>query len=106
MFIDVHCHLDMLKDIERMLRNHQEIDTNRTLMVNLTDLLPSSLTFMVYTFTKTTKWVQYQAILQDVLLKILDIVYYHGAECAFPTQTLFMPDGIVLKEEPNLSNEN
>ena len=33
----------------------------------------------------------FHAIKQDVLLKILDIVSAHGAEMAFPTQTLHLP---------------
>ncbi|EQB3884152.1 mechanosensitive ion channel family protein, partial [Escherichia coli] len=43
---------------------------------------------MVYTFTKTTVWVTFHEIKQDVLLRIGRIVESHGAEIAFPTQTV------------------
>lgn len=81
----------ILKDIENMLRSHPEIDTNQTLMVNLVGFGASSLDFMVYTFTKTTNWVKFQAIQQDVFIKTIEIITQHGAECAFPTTTLDIP---------------
>jgi MscS family membrane protein len=43
---------------------------------------------MVYTFTRTTVWVHFHEIKQDVMLKIADIVVAHEAELAFPTRTL------------------
>ena len=49
---------------------------------------PSSLDFFVYAFTKTTNWVEYHAIKENVLLQILEIVESNGAEIAFPTHTI------------------
>lgn len=83
----------ILKDVEKMLRNHAEIDTSQQLIVNLVEFGPSSLNFMIYTFTKTTKWVKFQAIQQDVFLKVIEIIDAHGAQCAFPTTTLHLPEG-------------
>jgi MscS family membrane protein len=91
----------ILSDIEKMLREHPEIDTTKTLMVNLIQFSPSALTFMIYTFTKTTEWVKFQAIQQDVFLKVIEIITGHGAEVAFPTSTVHLPDGIDLREAPN-----
>lgn len=78
----------IVEDIKTMLRGHPEIDTDQTLIVNLNQYGPSSLDIMIYTFTKTTQWVLFHEIKQDVLLKIGDIIASHGAEIAFPTQTL------------------
>jgi MscS family membrane protein len=39
-------------------------------------------------------WAEFHQVKQDVLLKILDIVESHGAEVAFPTTTVHVPDGI------------
>lgn len=78
----------LLQEIEKMLREHQDIDTTQTIMVNLFEFASSSLNFFVYCFTKTTDWVTFQAVQQDVFLKILNIIEAHGAECAFPTSTL------------------
>lgn len=80
----------ILADVEAMLRSHEAIDTNQTLMVNFNEFGASSLDFFIYTFTKTTVWTEFHKIKQDVLLKIADIVDSHGAEMAFPTRTLHM----------------
>ena len=78
----------ILNSVENMLKEHPEIDTNQTLMVNFVSFGPSSVDFFVYCFTKTTVWTEFHAIKQDVLLKISDIIGAHGGEIAFPTQTL------------------
>lgn len=71
-----------------MLAEHEEIDTNQILMVNLNEFSESSADFFIYTFTKTTDWARFHEIKEDVLLRIANIVDGHGAELAFPTQTL------------------
>jgi MscS family membrane protein len=93
------------KDVETMLKNHPDIDTSSTLMVNFVTFAASSLNFFVYTFTKTTVWTEFHAIKQDVLLKISDIIAAHGAEIAFPTSTIHMADSIAIKNEPAVSVE-
>ncbi len=92
-------------DVETMLENHPAIDTAQTLMVNFVSCAPSSVDFFVYTFTKTTVWVEFHTIKQDVLLKIADIIEQHGAEMAFPTSTVHVPDGIVLANAPTMTIE-
>jgi MscS family membrane protein len=77
-------------DIKAMLRAHPEIDQQQTMIVNFDQFSASSLDILVYTFTKTTVWVAYHEIKQEVLLKIAEIVARHGAEIAFPTRTLHM----------------
>jgi len=78
----------ILSDVEKMLRNHPDIDTDQTLMVNFNSFAPSSLDFFVYTFTKTTVWTEYHQIKQAILLNIYDIISGHGADIAFPTSTI------------------
>lgn len=88
---------DITKAVKDMLLNHPEIDANQTCIVNLIEFGPSSLNFMVYTFTKTTNWVSYQEVQEDVFLKIIKIIDQHGAECAFPTTTLHVPEGLAIR---------
>ncbi|MFQ5717824.1 MAG: mechanosensitive ion channel family protein, partial [Nitrospinales bacterium] len=78
--------------VKEMLLNHPEIDSNKTLIVNFNSFAPSSLDFFVYTFTKTTDWVYFHEVKQDVLLKILKIVEGEGAETAFPTSTIHLAE--------------
>ena len=89
--------------VENMLRGHEEIDTNRTLMVNFNSFAPSSFDFFVYTFTKTTNWVHYHKVKQDILLEILSIIDSHGAETAFPTSTIRLSGPVRLP--PPLTGE-
>ena len=76
------------RDVKQMLREHPEMDTNQTMIVNFVAFAPSSLDFFVYTFTKTTDWIRFHEIKEDVMLKILEIIERHGAESAFPTSTI------------------
>ena len=87
--------------VEQMLRSHPEIDTSRILMVNFNAFAPSSLDFFVYTFTKTTDWAHYHQVKQDVLLKILEIIESHGAQAAFPTSTIHVPEGLAVQPAGN-----
>ena len=88
---------DLVKAIEGMLRKDPAIDTAQILFVNLFEFSPFSLNMLVYAFTKTTELVKFQATQQGVILKIMNIISQHGVECAFPTQTLYFPEGIFLK---------
>ena len=88
-------------DVKTMLLAHSEIDTEQTLIVNLNSYAPSSLDFFIYTFTRTTDWIRFHEIKQDVMLKVIDIVHSHEADFAFPTTTIDGIDGIIadgLKE--------
>lgn len=80
----------LVSQVRAMLENHPDIDTDKTLIVNFNHFGPSSLDFFIYTFTKTVNWVEYHAVKEDVLLKVLDIVHAAGADVAFPTQTLHL----------------
>jgi MscS family membrane protein len=85
---------DIIADVKQMLKEHDEIDANQTLIVNFNQFAPSSLDFFIYTFTKTTNWIKFHEVKQDVLLKVIGIVESHGAECAFPTSTVLIPQEI------------
>ncbi len=87
----------VLEDVRAMLKAHEGIDQDRTLMVNFTTFGASSLDMFIYTFTRTRVWGEYHMVKEDVLLKIADIVARHGAEIAFPTRTLHMPEGLALQ---------
>ena len=87
---DAACMAPIVADVKAMLESHEAIDLGRTLIVNFVSCGPSSLDFFVYTFTKTTDWVTFHAIKQDVLLQVLGIIESHGAEVAFPTRTVLL----------------
>jgi MscS family membrane protein len=88
----------VVRDVKAMLVAHSEIDESQTMIVNFNAFNASSVDFFVYTFTHTTEWIKYHEIKHDVLLKIADIIESHGAEIAFPTRTLHVPEGLRLTE--------
>jgi MscS family membrane protein len=75
-------------DVREMIKNHPDIDQKQTIIVHFNRYGDSHLEFMIYAFTKTSEWVPYHAIKENVLLKVMEIVEGHGAEFAFPTRTL------------------
>jgi MscS family membrane protein len=88
----------IVNSVKAMLTEHPEIDLNQTMIVNFNAFNASSVDFFVYVFTKTTNWVKFHEIKQDVLLKIAAIIEQHGAQIAFPTSTLH-----VKMEAPELA---
>jgi MscS family membrane protein len=80
----------IIKKVKEMLQNHPDIDDDKTLIVNFNTFASSSLDFFIYTFTKTTNWIEFHDVKQDVLLKIIKIVQENGAEFAFPTSTMHL----------------
>jgi len=80
----------IIEQVKSMLQNHPEIDNDQTLIVNFNSFAASSVDFFIYTFTKTTEWIRFHEIKQDVLLKIVDIIKNNNAEFAFPTSTLHL----------------
>lgn len=80
----------IVSEIKEMLYTHPDIDNQQTIIVAFDKFAASSLNIMIYTFTKTTAWVEFYVVKQKILLLIRDIVSRHGAEFAFPTQQLFV----------------
>lgn len=95
---DVNKMGDIVKDVKAMLQSHDEIDSSQTMIVNFNAFAPSSLDFFIYTFTKTTNWIHFHEVKQDVLLKISEIIINYGAETAFPTSTVHLASGLPAPE--------
>ena len=85
------------------LKQHPRISKEKTTLVNVvngkTNMGSSvegvfgaySINIMIYTFTNQTAWVEFQNIQDDVMFGIGKIIEEHGAEIAFPTQTVDFP---------------
>ncbi|MCP1726690.1 MscS family membrane protein [Natronospira proteinivora] len=87
----------ILKDVRQMLHDHEEITKQRTLMVYFNTYADSSLDFFIYCFTETKVWTEFHSVKEDVLLKVGQIIEKHGAEIAYPTRTLHVPEGLVTQ---------
>lgn len=85
------------------LKQHPRISKEKTTLVNVvngkTNMGSSiegmygsySINIMIYTFTNQTAWVEFQNIQDDVMFGLGKIVEEHGAQIAFPTQTIDFP---------------
>ena len=80
----------IVTEVKLMLQKHEQIDNEQTLMVNFNKFSESSIDFFIYTFTKTTDWVYFHEIKQEILLKVAEIIENAGAEVAFPTSTIHL----------------
>lgn len=93
----------VVESIREMLLQHEDIATEETLIVHFNQFGASSLDIMIYCFTRTTQWIEYHKVREDVLLKIGEVIEEHGAEIAFPTRTLkidSVPEALAGVGEP------
>ena len=80
----------IMAEIKEMLKQHEGISQNDSLMVNFDTFGDSSLNIFIYTFTKTANWAKYLEIREDVNLKIMKIVEDNGSSFAFPSQSIYV----------------
>jgi len=66
------------------------------MIVNFNEFSDSSVDFFVYCFTKTTQWVKFHEVKQNVMLRIAEIIAANNAEIAFPTSTIHISDAIAI----------
>jgi MscS family membrane protein len=86
----------VVTEVQAMLKSHEEIDAEKTMMVNFNEFSDSSVDFFVYCFTKTTQWVKFHEVKQNVMLRIAEIIAANNAEIAFPTSTIHISDAIAI----------
>ncbi|PRY11021.1 MscS family membrane protein [Pontibacter ummariensis] len=75
-------------DIQEFIDHHPR--TSQEGRIRFLNLGPHSKDVMVLYFVDTMDWNEYIDIKEEINYKIVDIVAQHGAEFAFPTQTLYM----------------
>lgn len=82
--------IKIMEDIKEMLKGHEGISQNDSLMVNFDTFGDSSLDIFIYTFTKTANWKKYLDIRENVNLEIMKIVEDNGSSFAFPSQSIYV----------------
>jgi len=80
----------IVQEITSMLKSHNKIAQDATMLVRFDKFEDSNLSIFIYTFTSTANWSEYLQIKEDVNLKVISIVEKFGSEFAFPTQTLYL----------------
>ena len=104
-----------LSDIRKMLHEHPDIVTENTeyrnserqfklvskedlkgikrmIMVNLDEFNSSSIDILVYCFSRSVVWKEWQDVKEDVMFKIADILKENDLEFAYPTMMIHQAD--------------
>jgi len=89
---------NILNDIRDMLIKHPDIH-NEPILIYFDEYQDSALSVFCYFFTKTAVWDEYLKIREDVNFKIKQIVEGHGAEFAFPSQSLYIETPIEISNK-------
>ncbi|MCP4490530.1 MAG: mechanosensitive ion channel family protein [Gammaproteobacteria bacterium] len=87
----------IVAEVKDLLTNHEAIETGQTMIVNFNKFSDSSVDFFIYAFTKTSKWVEFHSVKQEIMLKIAAIIEANQAEIAFPTSTLHLASPVTLE---------
>ncbi len=87
----------LIAEIKSMLENHPDIDRTQTIIVNFNRFADSALECFIYCFTKTTVWTEYHQVKEAILLQIGEIIARHGAEMAFPSQSVYFETPLRLE---------
>jgi MscS family membrane protein len=80
----------IVSDVKTMLAAHPAIDPAENIGVSFDRFADSSLNFSINAFTLPMEKGRYSEIKQEILLKVAAIIAQHGAEFAFPTQTIYV----------------
>ncbi|MFK5975145.1 MAG: mechanosensitive ion channel family protein [Sulfurovum sp.] len=80
----------IVQEIKYMLKNHKDISTKDTLLVNFDKFGDSSLDIFIYAFSNTANWSRYMDIKEDVYLQVMKIVEDNNSSFAFPSQSIYM----------------
>ena len=81
---------NIVNEITNMLKNHEDIAQNATMLVRFDKFEDSSLSIFIYTFTSTSNWDRYLQIKEDINIKIMKIIEDNNSDFAFPSQTLYI----------------
>ena len=92
---------DIVQSLKQMLDEHPDIDHEQVCFVRFFKYAAYSLDIQIYTFTKTTAWLKFMQVQEDVFLKVANIVHSYQAHFAFPTQTVEVPDGLTIDQLPH-----
>tara|TARA_B100002019_G_scaffold292077_1_gene314129 strand:- start:1373 stop:2293 length:921 start_codon:yes stop_codon:yes gene_type:complete len=79
---------NLCKDIKQMLTEHNGIDENEDIIVNLDKFNESYIEIFIHCFTRTIDFESYHSIKQDVLMRGYKIINEHDAEVAMNVQEI------------------
>ena len=78
----------IIEKVEKLLADHEHIDHEEPCRVYFDLFNASSLDFVIWAFSSVTNSSEFKKIKGKILLDVAGIIAEHGAEIAYPTQTL------------------
>lgn len=77
--------------LRTVITSHPRVDTHLPILINFNTFTPSSLEIQIDVFTLATRYEEYLAVKQELLLTIYETVRAHGAEMPYPIMTPHYP---------------
>ncbi|RLJ69956.1 MscS family membrane protein [Hydrogenivirga caldilitoris] len=81
---------NILRDIRDMLANHPRVSKEENFYVHFEVFGDSSLNILLQYYTDTADYAEYLKIVEDINLKIMEIVERNGSSFAFPSRSLYL----------------
>jgi len=78
-----------IEGIEDILKKHPGVDQNFSL-VKFDEFEDSSLSIFLYYFSKSTNWVEYLQVRQEVNMQMMQLLEKLGLEFAFPSRSIYL----------------
>ena len=80
------------KDIETYIANNSDLANadEATTTIRVTQFNDSSIDMLIYCFTRSTKWHDFCAAREQLILEIMNIVKKNGSDFAYPTSTIHL----------------
>ena len=78
----------IIEKVEKLLADHEHINHDEPCRAYFDLFNASSLDFVIWAFCTVTEGAEFKKIKGKLLLDVADIIADHGAEIAYPTQTL------------------
>ncbi len=85
----------IVTELRELLHAREDID-KETIFIYFDEFAASSLSIFCYFFTATADWQKYLQIREAINLEIIRLVEKHGAEFAFPSQSIYFENELPL----------
>ncbi len=88
---------NILRDIRELLANHPRVSKEESFYVQFEIFGDSSLNVLLQYYTDTADYAEYLKIVEDINLKIMEIVERNGSSFAFPSRSIYvekLPDDL------------
>lgn len=93
----------VLEEIREYIKQRPDLDHSLTNYIHVIEFAESSLQLKLRVYTKSVVFKEYMRLTEIILLDVQRIISKHGAEIAFPTTTIDMPNSKEMAKEFSFS---